>query len=154
MTDQTDNTGSSGDRIIVGVDGSPDARRALEWAVTHAQPTDSIDLVHAWHQPAMAAEAGIGIDPSVMSRSAAAVLERELHVLQNRHTDLPPITVRAIHGHPSQALREAAKDADLLVVGTRGHGGFVGLLLGSTSAYLAHHAPCPLVIVPATAQQE
>jgi len=91
---------------------------------------------------------------SAMSESAAAVLERELHLLQSRHHDLPPITVRAIHGHPGQALLEAAKDAELLVVGTRGHGGFAGLLLGSTSTYLAHHAPCPLVIVPATPHQE
>lgn len=102
----------------------------------------------------MAAEAGISIDASVIYVTAAAVLEHELQLLQSRHPKLPPITTRAIQGHPGHALLDAAKDADLLVVGTRGHGGFAGLLLGFTSTYLAHHAPCPLVIVPATAHEE
>jgi len=154
MTGQTDNTERSGERIVVGVDGSPDARRAIQWAINHARPTDSIDLVHTWEQPVIAAEAGMAIDPSALSESAAAVLERELHLLLGTHRDLPPLNMRPIQGHPGQALLEAAKDADLLVVGTRGHGGFTGLLLGSTSTYLAHHARCPLVIVPATPHQE
>lgn len=147
-------TDAAGERIVVGVDGSPDARQALEWAITHAGPTDTIDIVHTWHQPIMAVEAGMAIDSSVLAESAAAVLQRELHLLQSRLPDLPTITPRAINGHAGQALLEAAEGADLLVVGTRGHGGFTGLLLGSTSTYLAHHSPCPLVIVPAPEQDE
>lgn len=146
--------GSDSERIVVGVDGSPDARRALGWAVDHAGPTDTIDIVHTWQQPIMAAEAGMAIDSSVLADSAAAVLERELHLLQATHPNLPTITPRAINGHAGQALLDAAEGADLLVVGTRGHGGFAGLLLGSTSTYLAHHSPCPLVIVPAPEHDE
>ena len=153
MTNEND-SGSDGKRIVVGIDGSPDARRALEWAVNHAGPADTIDIVHTWHQPLMAFEAGIVIDSDLSSESAAAVVERELHLLQSEHHHLPAITTRAIKGHPGQALLDAAKEADLLVVGTRGHGGFAGLLLGSTSTYLAHHTPCPLVIVPTPRHDE
>jgi nucleotide-binding universal stress UspA family protein len=58
------------------------------------------------------------------------------------------ITTTVKQGSASQALLKAAEDADLLVVGRRGHGGFIGLLIGSTAEQVAHHAPCPVVVVP------
>ena len=61
---------------------------------------------------------------------------------------LPEIDASVGRGHPGRLLIEASSDADLLVVGSRGHGGFVGLLLGSVSTYAVHHAQCPVVVVP------
>lgn len=66
-------TGADGDRIVVGVDGSLDPRQAVEWSITHAGPTDTIDMADTWQQPIMAGEAGM-----------AAVIARELHLLRFR----------------------------------------------------------------------
>lgn len=143
-----DSPGVVGEKIIVGIDGSEDARVALEWAVAHAKPGDEIEVIHTWTQPLMAAEAGYALDPKLFADSAKAVLDEEISVVRAAHPDLPAMKAWCVEGHPGTALLQAAKDADLLVVGTRGRGGFVGLLLGSTSTYLAHHAKCPVVIVP------
>ena len=121
---------------------------------TTPDPQTPSTIIHSWQQPIMASEVGIAIDSSVLAESATAVLERELRLLRSEHPSLPAVTTRAINGHAGRALLDAALGADLLVVGTRGRGGFAGLLLGSTSTYLAHHSPCPLVIVPAPEQDE
>jgi nucleotide-binding universal stress UspA family protein len=77
-------------------------------------------------------------------------LERLDSLLAAQAPDLAGAEVErsAVHGPPAEVLLEAARGAAELVVGTRGHGGFVGLLLGSVSQQCAHHAPCPIVIVP------
>lgn len=138
---------SDGAKIVVGIDGSTGAHAAIDWALSHAQANDQIEIIHTWTDPAMPAEIGMAFDPQIFADSAAAVLDAEMELIRERNSDIQ-IEGRCIRGHPGSALIEAAKDADLLVVGTRGHGGFVGLLLGSTSTYLAHHATCPLLIVP------
>ena len=138
---------SDGEKIVVGIDGSTGAHAAIDWALSHAQANDQIEIIHTWTDPAMPAEIGMAFDPQIFADSAAAVLDAEMELIRERNSDIQ-IEGRCIRGHPGSALIEAAKDADLLVVGTRGHGGFVGLLLGSTSTYLAHHATCPLLIVP------
>lgn len=138
---------SDGEKIVVGIDGSTGAHAAIDWALSHAQANDQIEIIHTWTDPAMPAEIGMAFDPQIFADSAAAVLDAEIELIRERNSDIQ-IEGRCIRGHPGSALIEAAKDADLLVVGTRGHGGFVGLLLGSTSTYLAHHATCPLLIVP------
>ena len=147
----TKSTDRDGQRIVVGVDGSPDARRALAWAIAHANRDGVVELVNAWEQPIAATQAGLALDPALFAESAASILEREINLLDPASAG-PQVTTRVVHGHPGRALLDAAAGADLLVVGSRGHGGFTGLLLGSTSTYLAHHAPCPLVIVPGTAR--
>jgi len=135
-------------RIVVGVDGSASSRRALDWALDEARASGAqLDVVHAWHPPYMGAQpyafAFDGLD--AIQRDARQVLDdvidgADTHGLSGK---LEPILVE---GPVSQRLLEAAKGADLVVVGSRGWGGFSGLLLGSVSQQLAHHADSPVVI--------
>jgi nucleotide-binding universal stress UspA family protein len=138
-------------RIVVGVDGSPSSKVALIWALRQAELTDaSVEAVIAWHLPVAAggipfAPAGtmIGADFEDVARIVltAAIAEAV------DPASAVKISSTAIEGNAAQVLLEAAKGAELLVVGSRGHGGFAGALLGSVSQHCAHHAPCPLVIV-------
>jgi len=136
--------------IVVGVDGSEHAARALDWAISEAKLRDArIHVVTAWHVPALAY--GAGFAPSMSSpidegirdvaeKVAEAAAERVRAAGIEVETSVP-------RAQAADALIEFAEDADLLVVGSRGHGGFVGLLLGSVSAQCAHHSPCPLMVV-------
>jgi nucleotide-binding universal stress UspA family protein len=138
-------------RIVVGVDGSPSSRAALAWAVRQAELTGaSIEAVAAWHYPVMMAGYAwapvSGLDDSDWGDIAAKELTRAID--QTVSPDSPvKIITSAREGNAAQVLLETADGADLLVLGSRGHGGFTGALLGSVSQHCAHHAPCPLVIV-------
>jgi nucleotide-binding universal stress UspA family protein len=130
--------------VIVGVDGSPSAEAALRWAEAYAVATGAdLELVTAWHYPT---SYGIampmnGWDPQ---DDATAVMDKAAALLS-----LPDDRVRTqvVHGSAAEVLTKASADADLLVVGSRGHGGFTGLLLGSVGAHCMHHARCPVVVV-------
>lgn len=135
-------------KIVVGVDGSTDSQVALDWALAFAGPEDKIEVVHTWTRPRLPYGAGYTLDPAPFADSAQALLDVEMDRLRAGDANLANVTTRCVHGHPGIAMLHASEGADLLVVGTRGRGGFTGLLLGSTSTYLAHHAQCPLVIVP------
>jgi nucleotide-binding universal stress UspA family protein len=141
-------------RIVVGVDGSDGARRALEWAVNEARLRGArLIAIHTWHIPPLTAGVGpldppMTLDADTLERvetAAEELLERELAALDTSGIE---VEKRSEPSNPADALLAAAGDADLLVVGTRGHGGFSGLLLGSVSQQVSHHAPCPVVIVP------
>lgn len=137
-------------RIVVGFDGSEPAQRALEWAAEEAKLRGSrLDIVAAWEVTNTVYAYGYmpNLAPSFEeeTRDAAEKLLAE-RAEEIRKAGVEVVT-QARHGQAADELAEAAKDAALLVVGSRGHGGFAGLLLGSVSAQLAHHAPCPLVIV-------
>lgn len=141
-------------RIVVGVDGSDGARRALEWAVAEARLRGArLVAVHTWEMPPLSMSAGpfdppTALDPDLMQRVEAAareVLDRELDAVDVSGVE---VDKRVEPRNPADALLDAGREADLLVVGTRGHGGFTGLLLGSVSQQVSHHAPCPVVIVP------
>jgi nucleotide-binding universal stress UspA family protein len=133
-------------RIVVGVDGSPGALRALEWAVEQSRLSGaSLLVVHAWHLAVLSPAVGLDEFERVVERAAEETVERELGKVDMSGID---VELRVQARGPVDALLDAARDADLLVVGTRGHGGFTGLLLGSVSQQLPHHAPCPVVIVP------
>jgi nucleotide-binding universal stress UspA family protein len=132
-------------RIVVGVDGSTGSQAALRFALAEASRRGAqVEAVIAWYVPAMAAEAGLSAnyDPAGWARST---LEGELAAVPAGDV---PLTGRVVQGHPTAALLEVAAGAELLVVGTRGRGGFTGLLLGSVSQYCAANAPCPVVVVP------
>lgn len=137
--------------IVVGVDGSDHAERALAWAVEEAKLRQArIRLVTAWHVP-VSAYGAPGFLPTVtpsLEESTRSVAEEVAAAAEERVRSAGVEAETSVcHGQAADTLLEEAAAADLLVVGSRGHGGFAGLLLGSVSAQCAHHAPCPLVIV-------
>ena len=119
--------------LVVGVDVSDESRRALEWALTEARTRGaSVRVVHAYAEEASRGEAELIVNAEVANCDAAGV----------------QVVQEVVAGPPVRVLLEAARDADLLVVGSRGRHGFPGLLLGSVSQQVANHAACPVVIVP------
>ncbi len=138
-------------RIVVGVDGSPSSRAALRWAVRQAALTAStVEAVIAWHYPAMYGGYGwvpvSAADPISFDEIAAKVITEAVTESVDP-TSSVRVTTRVEEGNPARVLLDAATGADLLVVGSRGHGGFAGALLGSVSQHCASHSPCPIVIV-------
>jgi nucleotide-binding universal stress UspA family protein len=137
--------------IVVGVDGSEDAESALEWAIQEAKLRGSrLKLVSAWHVPAVV-YGGPGFAPSLdrpIDETFEEVAEKAVKAATKR-AGAAGLEAEAVirRGQPAEILAEEAESAILLVVGSRGHGGFTGLLLGSVSAQCAHHSPCALVIV-------
>lgn len=141
-------------RIVVGVDESDNARRAVAWAIEEAQLRGAELLLthvypphaHSYPMPDYLAEPELGDTPSdeVLRAAHAEVIGEVL-------ADVDPgdvVTTRVIRqGSPAAVLCEVAEDADLLVVGARGLGGFRGLLLGSVSQQVVSHSPCPVVVV-------
>jgi nucleotide-binding universal stress UspA family protein len=137
--------------IVVGVDGSPSSDEALRWAVRQAELTgDVVKAVIAWHYPI--AVGGYGWAPVVMDDGIDMQAISEKVLAEAVGKAAPPgsaarIEQHVIEGYPPQALIDASAGADLLVVGSRGHGTFTDALLGSVSQHCAHHAKCPVVIV-------
>ena len=135
--------------IVVGVDGSEGSARALEWATAEARLRGApLVLLHAWDVPAAIAETTVlpyGQSQALLENAADAVLKTM--VARARELGVDPREV-LVQGHAATSLIDYATDADLLVVGTRGRGGFAGLLLGSVSQAVVHRAPCPVVVVP------
>jgi nucleotide-binding universal stress UspA family protein len=135
--------------IVVGIDGSPGAREALRFALEEARLRgSSVTAVFAWSLP-MAVDAPGGLIPDLIADFQAEAAE-ELEAVMAEAGDLAGVAVEqvVVEGAAAKRLIEAAKDAELLVVGSRGRGGFAGLMLGSVSQQCAHHAPCPVAIVP------
>jgi nucleotide-binding universal stress UspA family protein len=139
--------------IVVGVDGSDHAHRALTWAMKEAGIRHVPLTVLAVH--AVAASAWTG-NPIILSgdkeevdkiRNAAeeTAAKTAAEIGQPQPTS---VTVRAMDGFPVQQLIEASRDAELVVLGSRGAGGFARLTLGSVSSQVVHHAHCPVVVVP------
>lgn len=137
-------------RIVVGADGSPGATAALEWAFTEARLRGAVvHVVTAYEEP-WGAAAGGHAGPELIVELRAALAddaERRIEVVRAAAPEDIEITGEAVFGPPGQALVEAAADADLLVVGSRGRGGFKSLLLGSVSQHCAAHAGGVVVVV-------
>ena len=108
-----------------------------------------MEILHVWHFVYMGYLMGISAVASMgdVEQSAQLVIDEALAEI-GQAGDAVHLTGRGVEGAAAKVLLEEAANADLLVVGRRGHGGFMGLLLGSVAQQLAHHAPCPLVIVP------
>jgi nucleotide-binding universal stress UspA family protein len=138
-------------RIVVGVDGSPSSKAALAWAVRQAEETgSSVEAAIAWHYPVMVGGvpfAPIGaLDTADYSAFAATVLRDAIR--ETVDADGPAkVSSTVREGNAAQVLLDLAAGAELLVVGSRGHGGFAEALLGSVSQACVHHACCPVVIV-------
>lgn len=138
--------------IVVGVDGSPGSKAALRWALAEARLRGTaLEAVHAWMPPYVAA--GLGLAPVIDEEYLRAHREKAEEMLDTVLAEVADeakgVDVRRVvaEGPAAQVLVERAAGADLLVVGSRGLGGFAGLLLGSVGQQCAHHAPCPVVIV-------
>jgi nucleotide-binding universal stress UspA family protein len=136
--------------VLVGVDGSTGSRAALTWAANEAADHGAdLVVVHVW-EPQLIAAIGSG---SVPHGPAADSPEEASGLLVGIVTEElgenPPVRVqpRVKRGHPAEVLIDESKDADLLVVGTRGRGGFAGLVLGSVSQHVAAYARCPVTVV-------
>jgi len=136
------------ERIVVGLDGSESAREALQWAVDEARRRNAtVEAVYAWHQPFSAGYAEMAeINIDNFADEAQQILDAAVDAVDA--TGIEPVERRLVTGNAASALVEEAKGAALVVVGSRGRGGFTGLLLGSVSQQVAHHAPCPVVIIP------
>ena len=139
--------------ITVGIDGSSHSIRALEWAANEAAVRHAPLTVLTVHLVLQSGWTGNPVifpkDPDELERERQAAEEMTLKVTSQLGEARPAsVTVRAVMGFPSQELIKASSEADLLVVGSRGAGGFARLLAGSVSSQVVHHAHCPVVVVP------
>lgn len=134
--------------VVVGVDGSEASSRALAWAAQEACLRNAIlRVVHAWNLPALSAAAYL--PPSAFEDAPGetqAALDTQIAEVLGPVPDVK-WEREVLQGPAAQVILEAAEDAELVVVGSRGRGGFAGLLLGSVSNQVAHHAHCPVTIV-------
>jgi len=149
--------------VVVGVDGSAEAQEALRWALAEGRLRRApVRVVHAWTFGYIGSSAegylygdgwvnpynSTGVDLSDLHSAAEELLERSL-VDVGDETRGVEIERQVVQGAAAAILVSAVAPGDLLVVGSRGHGGFVGLLLGSVSQQCVDHAPCPVVVVHA-----
>jgi nucleotide-binding universal stress UspA family protein len=139
--------------IIVGIDGSDHSQRALDWAVREATvrqvPLTVISVYRAvvgyWGAAVLYPQ-----DQVCTAQARQDAQDATDKALANAGDARPAsVTVTALSGIPAEELVDASKDADMLVVGSRGTGGFARLLLGSVSSQCVHHAHCPVVVIPA-----
>jgi nucleotide-binding universal stress UspA family protein len=136
-------------RIVVGVDGSESSKAALRWAIRQAKLTGaSVDAVTAWRYPtgygwAPVANGELSVD---LGYEAKNILTEALGEVSGLEPDVP-VQAEVVMGHPAEVLLRAAKGADLLVLGSRGHGGFTSALIGSVSMYCVTHAHCPVLVL-------
>ena len=138
--------------IIVGIDGSVHSRRALEWAISEAA-IRRMPLTVLTVQQAVAGYWGPVIYPQDLDfvEQAAKVAQEETDDILEKldaGSRPPSVSVRAVMGLPADEILTAAQDADMIVVGSRGAGGFKRLLMGSVSTQVTHHAQCPVVVIP------
>jgi nucleotide-binding universal stress UspA family protein len=133
--------------IVVGVDGSSASKRALAWAVRQAERTGaSLRAVTAWNVPS-----SYDLDPGLPENiDVGAEAQRALdEIVDEVAGSTAPVHIErvVVHGHAADVLLNESKDADMLVVGSRGRGAFARALLGSVSQHCVHHATCPIVVI-------
>jgi nucleotide-binding universal stress UspA family protein len=136
--------------VVVGVDGSEESKEALRWALEEARLRGaSLRAVLAWLEPAVYVHgyaAADFVDPALATERAKELLEATLAEVAG---DAPTVLVERVvaEGGAAEILVESSREADLLVVGSRGRGGFAGLLVGSVSRHCVEHASCPVAVV-------
>jgi nucleotide-binding universal stress UspA family protein len=135
------------ERVVVGVDGSGSSLRALAWAARQAELTGArLEVVTTWQWPMTYGGPlpyAIDWDPSA---DAHKVQAEAVEPVRRKHPDVE-IDLNVVEGHAAPALVDASRGADLLVVGSRGHGEFVGMLLGSVSEHCVTNAHCPVLVL-------
>jgi nucleotide-binding universal stress UspA family protein len=136
--------------IVVGVDGSPGSRKALTWAADEAAVHGAeLVVVNVWEHTLMPPAGSVSVSERFVPDSSQRTADDLVQVIKDELGDNPPVLVRpeVKQGRPAKVLIEESANADLLVVGKRGHGGFVGLVLGSVSQHVAAYAKCPVTVV-------
>jgi nucleotide-binding universal stress UspA family protein len=140
--------------IVVGVDGSPGARVALEFAAREAALRIArLRIICAWEVPPFVYPSGFAL-PHDGFRDGAETIVGEAVAAAKAHEPTVECEGKAVQGQPAGVLLREASNADLIVVGRRGHGGFTSLLLGSISHQVVQHAPCPVTVVREPAPAE
>ena len=135
-------------RIIVGVDGSESSKDALRWAKAQADLTGAeLVAVSAWSYPVASYPTLAGYVPMNDALDLESETRAALRTVVKETLGETPVTLLVGEGHPANVLVDAANDASLVVLGTRGHGGFIGALIGSVSQHVVAHAACPVVVV-------
>lgn len=133
-------------RVVVGVDGSEQSKQALRWAAHFAAGCGArVDAVAAWLFPAGFGWGAVPLEWSPGQDMEKTLTETVDEVFGSQRPENMRLAV--CEGNPAKVLLEESKGALMLVVGSRGHGGFAGLLLGSVSAGVAEHATCPVLVV-------
>ncbi len=139
-------------RIVVGVDGSEHSIEALRFALAEGRARGAdVQAVITWSMPAVTDAFGTsglaGIDPQIFADGAKLLLDQAVDAATDDADERAAIVRSVIEGSAGHVLVELSRGADLLVVGSRGHGGFAGLLLGSVSNQCVHHAHCPVTVI-------
>lgn len=135
-------------KIVVGVDGSENSLRALRWALNEAQLRgDTVEVVHGWHFPYIADPTGMVPYPATaLDECGTAIVAEALKTVAAETAGIT-VTTRIEQGAGASPIIEASRNADLVVIGRRGHGGFLTLVMGSVAQQVAAHAHCPVVVV-------
>lgn len=134
-------------RIVVGVDGSASSQQALEWALAYAEELHlEVTAVHAWQYPYAYGSGATVLAASDFATEARRFLDNAVDKAVTGH---PAVRVKRliVEGHPARVLIGQSEGTHMLIVGSRGHGSFVGALVGSVSQYCVSHAKCPVLVV-------
>jgi nucleotide-binding universal stress UspA family protein len=135
-------------RVVVGVDGSPSSYAALRWAARYAQMVHGrVEAICVWDTPSDVGWTGPAIDPEFDLEQARERFAEELTAVFADQPRPAGLREHLVEGDPSEVLIRASQGAEVLVVGSRGRGGFARAMLGSVSQRCAQHAACPVVVV-------
>jgi nucleotide-binding universal stress UspA family protein len=134
-------------RIVVGVDGSEGSQHALRWAARQAELTGArLEVVTSWEYPAT--YGWVPVPPEDYALEEFATKSQEEAISAVFGADVPArLERKVVQGHPAEILVQASEGAELLVVGSRGYGGFADAMLGSVSTYAIHHAHGPVTVI-------
>ena len=136
--------------IVVGVDGSPGSRKALTWAAAEAsQHGADLVVLNVWEHTLLPPAGSVSVSERYVPDPSQRTSDDLVQVIKEELGEDPPVLVKPAvkQGRPAKVLIEESENADLLVVGQRGHGGFAGLVLGSVSQHVAAYAKCSVAVV-------
>ena len=136
--------------IVVGVDGSPNSRTALTWAAAEAADHGAdLVVINVWEHTLLPPAGSVSVSERYVPDPSQRTAEDLVNVIKEELGENPLVLVQpqVKQGNPAKVLIDQSENADLLVVGTRGHGGFRGLVLGSVSQHVAAYANCPVTVV-------
>ena len=139
---------TEGRLVVVGADGSVQSVAALKWAVEYAAAAGAkVRAVMACDYPTAGGPAPLGVAPEAVTDEVRAQMAESLSKVVAEGAAGLDVEEEIAYGHPAQVLIEQSADAGLLVVGSRGHGAFTGMMIGSVSIHCVTHSHCPVVVV-------